>query len=223
MGTEITVVREGTGPEVLLVHGGASPATTWAGLEVLSRRWTLAYVHRRGFPPSPEPTVRQDFEIDATDLVALLEDRPHVVAHSYGAVGALIAAERCPGQLRSLTLIEPPIYFPASHDPGVARFQRMGDLVLEQGLDTDDATLREFLRIAGAPVRDGEPLPEQVINGVRRAHGSRPPSEARPRLDVLRDAGAERVVAPGAGHFVAAAPGFAARLEQFLEAAGSST
>jgi hypothetical protein len=27
---------------------------------------------------------------------------------------------------------------------------------------------------------------------------------------------AERVIAPGAGHFVAAAPGFADRLEQFL-------
>ena len=34
------------GPEVLLVHGGASPATTWSGLEALSKRWTLAYILR---------------------------------------------------------------------------------------------------------------------------------------------------------------------------------
>jgi hypothetical protein len=30
----------------------------------------------------------------------------------------------------------------------------------------------------------------------------------------------ERVVVPGAGHFVAAAPGFAEKLEQFLHDAG---
>jgi hypothetical protein len=33
---------------------------------------------------------------------------------------------------------------------------------------------------------------------------------------------AERLHAPGAGHFVAAAPGFADRLEQFLVSAGAA-
>jgi pimeloyl-ACP methyl ester carboxylesterase len=49
----ISVIREGSGPEVLLVHGGASPRTTWGGLESLKPRGTLALVHRRGYPPSP--------------------------------------------------------------------------------------------------------------------------------------------------------------------------
>jgi hypothetical protein len=90
-------------------------------------------------------------------------------------------------------------------------------------------------------VGDG-PLPDDVAHGVRRAHGGRLPSEARPALDQIRDAGvpslvasgghapglericdalataldAQRLVAPGAGHFVAAAPGFADRLHEFL-------
>jgi len=38
-------------------------------------------------------------------------------------------------------------------------------------------------------VDDEGPLPEEVANGVRRAHGGRLPGEARPALDVLRDAG----------------------------------
>ena len=114
------------------------------------------------------------------------------------------------------------------------------------GLETDPATLREFLRIAGSPVPDVGPLPENVVQAVHRAHGSRSPSDARPALDVLRDAGipvlvasgdhasfleraadaltaelhAQRLVAPGAGHFVAAAPGFGERLERFLTSAG---
>jgi pimeloyl-ACP methyl ester carboxylesterase len=242
----IAVIREGTGPEILLVHGGASPATTWSGLEHLSERWTLLYAYRRGFDPSPPPPGgRQDFELDAADVVGLLDNGLHIVAHSYGAVGAVIAATRRPAQVRSLTLLEPALFLPVD-DPEVARFRRMGDAVLTHGLETEPATLREFLKIAGAPVRDQGPLPDVVLRGVRRAHGSRSPGEARPALDVLRDAqipalvasgvhhdavermcdavasalGARRTKTPGAGHFVAAAPGFADRLEQFLISKG---
>jgi pimeloyl-ACP methyl ester carboxylesterase len=244
--SEIAVVREGEGPEILLVHGGASPPRTWAGLESLALRWTLAYVYRRGYPPSPpEPDGRHDFDVDAADILGLLGARPHVVAHSYGTLGSAIAAARAPEQVRSLTLIEPPFYLDRD-DPDVARLQRLGDEVLARGLDADPDVLREFLRIAGAPVPDDGPLPEAVANGVRRAHRGRSPSEADPPLEALRDAGvrclvasgahdrsaericelvaealdAKRVVAPGGGHFVPAAPGFAESLEDFLRAAG---
>jgi pimeloyl-ACP methyl ester carboxylesterase len=187
---EIVAIREGEGPELLLVHGGASPARTWSGLAPLKSRWTLATVHRRGFPPSPPPPDgRQDFDVDAIDLAPLLDRRPHVVAHSYGALGALIAATRRPAQVRSLTLIEPPLFYLVSGDPELRRFQRMGDEALAHGLDTEPATLREFLRVAGSPVPDTGPLPESVVQAVRRAHGTRSPSEACPRLDVLREAG----------------------------------
>ncbi|MET9519498.1 alpha/beta fold hydrolase [Streptomyces sp. NPDC002994] len=238
---EIVVVRDGAGPEVLLVHGGAGPRTTWGALAPLADRWTLAYVHRRGYPPSPPPREGQDFEVDALDLAPLLVGRPHVVAHSYGVLGTLIAAAAAPGSVRSLTLIEPPLTYLVPDDPEVARLERIGRAVLTQGVDTDPIELREFLHLAGAPIGDG-PLPEDVVAGVRRAHGGRPPSEARPQLDAIRDAGVpvlvasgdhaaalericdaladalsgERSVHPGAGHFVAEAPGFAEQLETFL-------
>lgn len=241
------MIREGKGPEVLLVHGGASPSTTWGALAPLRARWTLALVHRRGYPPSPPPPDgRQDFDIDAADLASLLDARPHVVAHSYGVLGTLIAATRMPASVRSLTLIEPPLHHLVPGDLEVARLERVGNAVLTQGLDTDPATLREFLGLAGALAVDDGPLPEKVAHGVRRAHGSRLPGEARPPLETLRDAGvpslvasgnhaaalericdalataldAERVILPGAGHFVAAAPGFTDRLEQFLVSVG---
>lgn len=239
----VAVIREGEGPEVLLVHGGASPETTWGALAPLSARWTLARVYRRGYPPSPPPPGgRQDFEVDAADLASLLDARPHVVAHSYGVLGTLLAATRAPARVRSLTLIEPPLYYLVPGDPEVARLERMGDAVLTQGLEADAATLREFLRLAGAPEVDDGPLPDEVARGVRRAHGGRLPGEARPALELVRDAGvpslvasgghapglericdalatvldSQRLVAPGAGHFVAAAPGFVNRLDEFL-------
>ncbi|HTC71572.1 MAG TPA: alpha/beta hydrolase, partial [Solirubrobacteraceae bacterium] len=107
----ISVIREGKGPEVLLVHGGASPATTWSGLEQLSERWTLMFAYRRGFAPSPDPPGgRQDFELDAADICELLDNRPHLVGHSYGGVAATIAAIRRPSRVRSLTLLEPALF-----------------------------------------------------------------------------------------------------------------
>ena len=144
--------------------------------------------------------------------------------------------------MRSLTLIEPPLYYLVPGDSEVARLERMGNSVLTHGLHTDADTLREFLRLAGAPGVDDGPLPDEVAHGVRRAQGGRLPGEARPALEVLRKAripslvasgghatglericdalatalSAERLVAPGAGHFVAAAPGFTDRLQQFL-------
>lgn len=78
----LTVERVGHGPEVLLIHGGASPPTTWRGLDPLRGRWTLATVYRRGFAPSPPPRRgHSDFDEDAADIVSLIEHRPHVVAH----------------------------------------------------------------------------------------------------------------------------------------------
>ncbi len=240
---DVAVIREGEGPEVLLVHGGASPETTWGALAPLSAPWTLARVYRRGYPPSPPPPEgRQDFEVDAADIASLLDARPHIVAHSYGVLGTLLAATRAPARVRSLTLIEPPLFCVVPSDPEVARLERMGNAVLTHGLDADPATLREFLLMAGAPDVDDGPLPDEVARGVRRAHGGRLPGEARPALELIRDAGipslvasgghapglericdalstaldAQRVVAPGAGHFVAAAPGFVNRLHEFL-------
>jgi pimeloyl-ACP methyl ester carboxylesterase len=247
--TAISVRREGAGPEILLVHGGASPDTTWGALAPLRARWTLVFVHRRGYPPSPPPQDgRQDFERDAADIVALLDSRPHVVAHSYGVLGTLIAVARRPAGVRSLTLIEPPLYYLVPGDPEIESLERIGDAVLREGLDADPGLLRAFLRMAGAPGVDDGPLPEAVANGVRRAHGGRLPGEARPALERIRTAGvpalvasgdhtpglericdalavaldAERLLAPGGGHFVAAAKGFPERLERFLVACGDT-
>ena len=234
---------EGSGPDVVLVHGGAAPRATWAGLEGLSARWTLRYVYRRGYGDSPAPIDgRQDFEVDAADLAEVLPERAHLVAHSYGCHAALHATAAAPERVRSLTLIEPPLYFLNEGDEVVQSLGRMGDEMLNDGEHADPERLRRFLRISGVDVGDG-PLPEAVLAGVRRAHGGRVPSESRPDLaavraaaipalvasgdhepglericDALADAlDAERVRAPGGGHFVARAPGFGDTLEGFLE------
>ncbi|WP_067813954.1 alpha/beta fold hydrolase [Nocardia inohanensis] len=247
----LAIFERGQGPDVVLVHGGAGPKTTWAGMDSLTFRWKLVQVYRRGFDPSPPAADgRQDFLVDAEDLAAIFRARrPHVVAHSYGTLGTLLAAGRAPETVRSLTLIEPPLYYLAADDPAVARLKFVGDMVLTEGLDSDPEALREFLVLSGAPGIGGGELPAQVASSVRRALGGRLPGEARPELAALRAAavpalvasgahtpalesicdglaaalGAQRVVAPGAGHFVAAAPGFTDRLDRFLTGADGRT
>jgi pimeloyl-ACP methyl ester carboxylesterase len=241
--TEITVTREGNGPELLLVHGGASPRATWEALRPMAEHWTLVIPHRRGYPPSPPG--RHDFDQDAADLAPLLEPRPHVLAHSYGTLGTLIAAANNPGGVRSLTLIEPPVFYLVPNDPEVKSLKRMGDAVLRHGLDADSAILREFLKLAGATNVPNGPLPPHLIHSIRRAHRGRLPEEARLSLETLRGAEipalvasgghlnafericdalatelrAKRLVLEGAGHFAQRAPGFADHLARHLASA----
>jgi pimeloyl-ACP methyl ester carboxylesterase len=200
-------------------------------------------VYRRGYPPSPPG--RHDFELDARDIAPLLESRPHVLAHSYGVLGALIAAAGSPDGVRSLSLIEPPLFYLAPSDPEVARLECMASEVLTHGLEAKPSTLREFLRLAGAPNPGDGPLPAKLAHSIQRAHHGRFPGDARPSLETLRNAGipslvasgghsgalericdalaselcAERVVVPGAGHFVQRTPSFAECLTRHLTAA----
>src|SRR5262245_57009820 len=98
----LEVVVWGSGPGVLLVHGGIinGPAT-WSEQRPLGERWRLEVVNRRGYGKSPAPLSRSDFEEDARDIAVLLGDGAHLVAHSYGAIGALYAAALRPQAVRS--------------------------------------------------------------------------------------------------------------------------
>jgi hypothetical protein len=109
----------------------------------------------------------------------------------------------------SLALIEPPLFHLVADDPDVTRLRQRGEAFLNEGLDTDPAILREFRALAGGPsLREDEPLPAGVEHAVRRAHGGRLPSEARPPLEPLRAAAIPSLVASGAQlerHLLAAA------------------
>jgi pimeloyl-ACP methyl ester carboxylesterase len=228
----------GSGPRLVLVHG--SGGNSWGAQRPLAERYTLVMPTRTGYPPNP-PLEHIDFEVQAGELLQLLEPGDHVVGHSYGGVVSLIAAQDA--ELASLTVCEPPAFGVAPEHPAVARL--MGDLAPLWPTDlAPEEFLRAFVEALGAlgPYDAPSPLPPAMEASVRAIMVERGPWEAEipfaelarapfPKLvvsgahneafdavcDVLEERlGAERAVLPGAGHSIPRAPGFNERLERFL-------
>jgi pimeloyl-ACP methyl ester carboxylesterase len=228
----------GSGPRLVLVHG--SGGNSWSAQRPLAERYTLVMPTRTGYPPNP-PLEHIDFDIQARELLELLEPGDHVVGHSYGGVVSLIAAPDA--ELASLTVCEPPAFGVARKHPAVARL--IGDLAPLWPTDLPpEEFLRAFVEALGAlgPYDAPSPLPPAMEASVRAIMVERGPWEAEipfaevaeapfPTLvvsgahseafdavcDVLEERlGAERAVLPGAGHSIPRAPNFNERLEEFL-------
>lgn len=233
----------GSGPTVLLVHGGAGPELTWQEQEPLAARWRLVVPWRRGFEPSP-PADRQDFEVDADDVEELLaaDGGGHLVGFSYGGLGAALVAGRRPELVHSFTIIEVPFFALAPDHPDVKRLMRLAASAIDPAVEDDDAR-QVFFQLAGLSSPEHAPERERA---ERLARGLRPPIECKPDwdtiaaelpslvvsgghqpsieaiCDTLADRiGGRRECLPGAGHAVQRVPGFNDVLEAFMLSAVS--
>ncbi len=133
-GTEIGLLTAGTGPALLLVHGGMGRLERWAPLwGLLTEHWQVTAMDRRGRGSSGDTgPYRLEKEYDDVAAVATsLADgsgRPaDVFAHSYGALCTLGAAARG-APFRRIALYEPPGRRPSrvSGGNGPARWWRKG-------------------------------------------------------------------------------------------------
>jgi pimeloyl-ACP methyl ester carboxylesterase len=165
------------GERVVLWHGGAAPELTWSRQHVLSSEVQLRIPWRRGFAPSVA-ALRQDWEADARDLLRVMPGRCHVVGHSYGAVGALVAAAHAPERFRSLTLIEPPLWSIAAHDEQVQQLAALGRAFAAGAPEARAA----FLALAAMPLDHVE-----TKRTERLARDFRDPGQAVPDLAALRE------------------------------------
>ena len=100
-GTEIGLLTAGTGPALLLVHGGMGRLERWAPLwGLLTEHWQVTAMDRRGRGSSGDTgQYRLEKEYDdvaavATSLADGSGRQADVFAHSYGALCTLGAATR---------------------------------------------------------------------------------------------------------------------------------
>jgi pimeloyl-ACP methyl ester carboxylesterase len=111
-GTRIGLLTAGTGPSLLLVHGGMGCIESWQSLwDTLTGRWRVTAMDRRGRGSSGDTRpyrLSQEFQDVATVAASMADDGPvDVFGHSYGATCALGAAS-LGAPLRRLALYEPP-------------------------------------------------------------------------------------------------------------------
>jgi pimeloyl-ACP methyl ester carboxylesterase len=191
------VLTDGTGPRTLWVHGTMSdPARTWRRQSALAERWLLLQPARRGTPPSP-PAEGNDFAVDAQDIAGLLDAPAHVVAHSYGCIGTLIAAGRRPDNVTTLTLVEPPAYQVLGPD---AEAQEAVEAFLRlRHLESPDEFLPAFVETFLGSTSQRVPLDPATRRLVELTMRERPPWTAELPLDAIRDAGTPVMVVSG-GH-----------------------
>lgn len=151
---EIHITRWGTeGPEVVLIHGGprggpgGGDQYWFKQKQLADRGWQLIVPDRPGHGKSPA-IGREDMEADGIWAAELLGDGMHLVGHSYGGLTALAAAGLRPDAVKSLTLVEAPVFSAAPDDPRVQQF----DADLEEEI-TKDRTPIETLAGFGKLVR----------------------------------------------------------------------
>lgn len=207
---------------VVFVHGaGRAGADAWPAQRSAPDLGEKVFVERVGFAPG-EDDRRTDFEEDRRRVVAALDGGAHLVAHSYGAVAALMATEMAADRVRSVALFEPACFSLARGRAAVEHhIETMRAALEDEGL-SDEEFLAAFYRSVGAGLPPG-PLTEGARASARRLRRQRGPWEARldpaiigavPTLvvtsgdsvltesaaEALESLGAERVVLPGTGH-----------------------
>jgi len=114
-GTQLAYHRQGTGPTVVLVHGGFVDHRAWSGLAALlaASGYTVIAPDRRGHGLSDPYRSEHSVAADASDLVEIIAsvtqpgEKVRIVAHSSGGHSA-IAAVNLSDSVSDLILYEPP-------------------------------------------------------------------------------------------------------------------
>jgi pimeloyl-ACP methyl ester carboxylesterase len=219
----------GAGTKVVLVHGSlATGAEEWQAQRPLADKgFQLLALDRRGYGRSPAAS-GEDFLRDADDIAAMLGDGAHLVGHSYGGLGVLLAAARRPEATLSVAVLEPGAFAYGQHDPAARALTDEVRRLWNQDLPDKDWVVRFLTAVGSDPGTLSPGLMADAEALVPVLRGGRPPWQAElplaalaaapfPKLvvsgghsaafdaicdDVARKIGASRAVVSGAGHEV---------------------
>ncbi|MHB8681387.1 MAG: alpha/beta fold hydrolase [Acidimicrobiales bacterium] len=185
----------------MLVHGCLIDGpTTWRCQRPLADDglWRLVVASRRGYGSSP-PSEGDDFLVDGQDVAGLLVEPAHLVGHSYGGLGALVAAGTALSKLRSLTLVEPPVYTAAAGDPAIDAAVRDFKAWWAEAPDDPVQWCTEWAERFGVSLRLPDPLPAAMETAIGLLRACRIPWTAEIAFERIADASFPKLVVSG-GH-----------------------
>ncbi|WP_455834689.1 alpha/beta fold hydrolase [Pseudarthrobacter siccitolerans] len=138
---------------VVFVHGaGNFGSAAWPRQHGMALSYDALFLRRHGYDPVAEP-VESSFEEDARIVLRSLADDGrgaaggHVVAHSQGAIAAMLAAVERPDLVFSLTLVEPACLSLTAELPATAaHIGTMQPLFDARHQMSDQDFQREFVR-----------------------------------------------------------------------------
>jgi pimeloyl-ACP methyl ester carboxylesterase len=200
--TDLHVEYWGTGTPVVLVHGSlATGAQEWEAQRTLADEgFRLTVFDRRGYGHSPAAS-GEDFIVDAVDIAGLLGDGAHLVGHSYGGLGAILAAARRPAATMSLTLLEPAVTTCGLAEPAWSSLvDALQDFWQNRALSDHDWVVKFLVAVGSDP---SEFPPEFLAEAAASApllRNGRPPFDAELPLEAVREATYPKLVVSGGHH-----------------------
>src|SRR6478672_10706500 len=178
---------------VVFVHGaGSFGAAAWPKQHGMALAYDALFLRRHGFDAVAEP-LETDFAADAGIVLRALADDGrgaaggHVVAHSQGAIAAMMAAVERPDLVHSLTLVEPACLSLTAELPATAAHLALMQPLFEVRHHlADDDFQAEYIRRAFAvsALADGPGTPAEL------------PSSEHPTSEQQREARRLRLQAP---------------------------
>ncbi|MHA7155194.1 alpha/beta fold hydrolase [Arthrobacter sp. TMN-50] len=172
-----------TQERIVFVHGsGSFGAAAWPTQHALASTYDCLFLRRHGFEAGVEP-LPTDFVEDQRIVVDALGDGGHLVAHSQGAISAMMAAVDRPDLVRSLVLVEPACLSLTTDLPATAAHRALvGQLYERSDSLSDEAFLQEFVRLVFS-TEARHPATSEARRAAHRLRLQSPPWEAP--LDIV--------------------------------------
>jgi non-heme chloroperoxidase len=189
-GADFAYVEKGRGVPILLVHGSLSDFSMWsAQMDALARNHRVIALSRRYHWPNLLKEEPKDYtpQLHANDLVSFIRalkiEPVHLVGQSYGGFICAFVSKDHPELIRTLTLIEPPIFSLLPAHPERPSFATTALNLFARG--EDDAAVRAFIEGAhgaGSFERLSPEIQKHMLLNAREMRGElrMPPDQSFP-------------------------------------------
>jgi pimeloyl-ACP methyl ester carboxylesterase len=208
----------GEGAPVVLVHGSLATGTDeWDAQRPLADEgFRLLVFDRHGYGPS-RAADGEDFLVDADDIAELMGDGAHLVGHSYGGLGVVLAAARRPDATMSLTLLEAPVPDLAGANPEWRAFVDEVHTLWHEDLPDEEWVVRFLEAVGSEPGQLPPELLDAAVGLVPVFRRGRPFFDAEMPLAEVASARFPKLVVSG-GH----SPAFDAMCDDLAHRIGAS-